>query len=181
MKNFKNFICLALLFIATIMHSQDLPPELGSNILNLDIDKFVGTWYWEGTGKSLKFILKKENVDFMPITKMDYKADLIVGFHKFVENGIIIEDSTPYYKTFYNDKKKTVSGCTEKNDPGLLTGNIHHKSKKKLVNFKIQFLDNNHIKLLEVKNTHGIKVWQEGETPYDSSISLPSNIILTRQ
>ena len=177
----KNSIYLALLFFATTMHSQNLPLELGSNILNSDIDKFVGTWYWENNGKSLKFIFKKENVDFMPITKLDFRFDMIVGFHKFVENGIIIEDSTPYYKTFYNDKKNTVSGCTDKKDSGMLIGNIEHESKNKLVQYKILFLDKNHIKLLEVKNTQGFKVWQEGEKPYDSSISLPSDIMLTRQ
>ncbi|POR26787.1 hypothetical protein BWK58_05165 [Flavobacterium columnare] len=163
------------------MISQSKIPALGSNIADPNIDKFVGTWYWEGNGKSLQFILKKENVDFMPIIKMDYKLDMIVGVHKYIENGVIIEDSTPFKSGTYADKKTTVSGSTINNGANLLTGSIKHLTKDKFINFKILYIDSKHIKILKLENPYGFHVRKPEDAPFDYSISLPSDIILTRQ
>lgn len=40
------------------------------------------------------------------------RADMLYGFHKYVDNGAIVENSTQYANTTYTNKKSTVLGNT---------------------------------------------------------------------
>lgn len=158
---------------------SQIPPNPGDNVLDPHIDKFVGTWKWQEGNNSLTLIIKKENILFPNL--QDIRADWVVGFHKFVKNGVTLEDSTMYSNTTFSDKKHTVSGKTKYNHPNILVGGIGHKSKKKYVNYEIEYIDPTHIKIISLKNPEGTRVRAPGEPPFDWSISLPSNIILTKQ
>jgi hypothetical protein len=69
-----------------------------------------------------------------------------------------------------------------KDIPNKIGGGITHISKKnKNIRYEIEYIDATHIKLVSLKNTEGIKLIFPGEPPHDSSISLPQNIILTKQ
>ncbi|MBD3907053.1 hypothetical protein NAL32_21415 [Chryseobacterium sp. Ch-15] len=178
----KNMLKIIPIFIVTLFmfncKAQDSIPNPGDNILDNNINKFVGTWYWADNGNSFKIILKKENILF---TSANIRADRLIGFHQFIQNNIIIEDATQYSNTNYTDKKSTILGAGVKNEANLISGSIRHLTKNKSVHFEIQYIDPTHIKLTELKNTPGIKVNLPGKPPYDRSISLPQDIILTKQ
>ncbi len=161
--------------------AQNLIPKDGDNIKNNDINKFIGTWKWEYEKETLIFILKKENI--LHSFGKNIREDMIIGFHDLSKNGQIIETSTQYSYTNYSLKnnKSTIYASTNKHNPNILSGSINHLSKNKTVNFEIEYLDYNKIKLKKIENRGGIKINTQGKPAYDWSISLPQNIILTRQ
>lgn len=173
-----TFILITSLFIFECKAQNDLPQD-GDNILNNNINKFVGTWNWSENGKSLQIILKKENVKLR--VGMNLRADVLIGFHKYIENGVEIENSTQYSNTNYIDNKSTIFGGAGKNETNTINGGIRHITKNKSIKFEIEYIDSTHIKLVELKDYPGLRVNVPGKPPYDWSISLPQNIILTKQ
>nr|WP_314494121.1 DUF6705 family protein [uncultured Chryseobacterium sp.] len=169
-------ILICLISINCKSQQWDITP--GSNNLNNNINKFIGTWNWSEGGKSFQLILKKESIK-LPMTG-NVRGEMLYGFHKYVDNNAVIENSTQFAGTTYLDKKSTVLGSSYDN-PNIIKGNIQHIAKNKGVNMIIEYIDATHIKLLSLKNFEGTKVNFPGETPYDSSITLPQNIILTKQ
>jgi len=151
----------------------------GDNILYPNADKFMGTWKWQNGNNSLKLTFKKENI-LLPFPD-NVHADWVIGFHKFVNNGSTIEDSSMFSSTNYVDKKNTIVAGSKNGFPNILHGYIQHKSKNKSVEFEIEFIDATHIKLVSLKNRPGLKVSAPGQPPFDWSIALPQNIILNKQ
>lgn len=149
------------------------------NILYPNADKFMGTWKWQNGNNSLKLTFKKENI-LLPFPD-NVHADWVIGFHKFVNNGSTIEDSSMFSSTNYVDKKNTIVAGSKNGFPNILHGYIQHKSKNKSVEFEIEFIDATHIKLVSLKNRPGLKVSAPGQPPFDWSIALPQNIILNKQ
>ncbi|MDH6250468.1 hypothetical protein M2347_000195 [Chryseobacterium sp. H1D6B] len=181
MKNILKFFFLATgLLLNQNCHAQNNIPQDGDNILNTSADKFIGTWIWTNGNDSFELILKKENI-LLPIGN-NIRADALYGFHKYIKNNVEIENSTQYAATTYVQKKSTLLAIGKDNTPNDLGGVvIIHISKNKSVKAQIDYIDANHIKLVKVENLAGTKVSFEGQPPYDSSISLPQNIILTKQ
>ena len=147
----------------------------GDNTLDPYIDKFVGTWKWENGNNSLILFLKKENISWS-IEGGVIHFDTIIGFHKFIQNGTVIEDNLGFSYTNFNEKKSSILGNSEDDNHNVLFGGIVHRSKKKSIDFRIQYIDNNHIKIISLKNPPGTKL-----KPYDKTISLPQDIVLVRQ
>jgi hypothetical protein len=56
------------------------------------LDKFVGTWRWVSNNDTVSIVLEKQNVQIYP----GYIKTLIVGWHKYVKNGILIQSSFQY-------------------------------------------------------------------------------------
>lgn len=161
------------------MYSQDTTPKPGDNILDPYADKFIGTWQWQENNNIFRIILKKENV-IVPFIE-NVRADWTIGFHKFIQNGVIIEDSTIYSHTNFKDKKKTINAMTDSNNRNILNGLLQHISKNKSVKFEIEYIDSNHIRLKNLKNKEGVKLRFPGQPAFDWGISIPQGIILTRQ
>lgn len=178
----KNILIVILSIIITslTMNCNAQIPQDGDNILNSNLNKFVGTWNWSSGGKSLQLVLKKENVK-LPFGNNIY-ADRIIGFHKYIDNGAAIENSTQYSsEAFSMQGNSTIYGSTENGNSNKLSGSMTHKSKNKSVNFEIEYIDATHLKLVKLENREGMKINLPGQPPYDWSISLPQNIILTKQ
>ncbi|WP_419868523.1 DUF6705 family protein [Chryseobacterium sp. CT-SW4] len=176
----RNIILLLIMICFSMKYkSQTFNYSPGANNPNHNIDKFIGNWIWKEGGNTFELIFKKENIS-LPI-QGNVRADALYGFHKYVSNNILIEDSTIYSNINYNAKKTTLLGYTLK-DPNVLKGGITHLSKNnKNVEFEINYIDSTHIKLVKVQNYPGTKINIPGQIPYDSSISFPQNIILTKQ
>ncbi|WP_312171233.1 DUF6705 family protein [Chryseobacterium sp.] len=175
----KNIIYLIFALFMVNINAQNTLPQSGDNILDPNADKFMGTWKWQNGNNSLTIIMKKENV-LVPFPE-NVHADWVIGFHKFVNNGAVIEDSTMFSNANYNDKKNSIVAGSKNGFPNILHGGIYHKSKNKFVEFEIEYIDATHIKLLSLKNRPGLKVSAPGQPPFDWSITLPQNIILTKQ
>ncbi len=173
---------ITLLAMASIAFAKS--PYNEDDIIRHDpkAKKYTGTWLWESGKNSLMLVLKFDRIDLSISDEHPAIIDAIYGYHKFVKNGHVIENSTVFKNLKYSktNKKSTVYGNTEENDENTLEGTIIHLSKDKIIKFTIQYINPNHIKLVKVYNTPGIKI-STAEHPYDSSISLPQNIILTRQ
>ncbi|UHO38612.1 hypothetical protein H5J24_24515 [Chryseobacterium capnotolerans] len=173
----KKILTFILIGLFTYCKSQfNFSP--GANNPNSNIDKFIGAWVWQDNEKSLELVFRKENI-LLPI-KGNVRADALIGFHKYVSNNLIIESSVQYSDTNYESKKSTILGYTLSN-PNKLVGSITHISKNKNIEYEIEYIDSNHIKLLNLKNHNGVKINVPGQPLYDSSITLPANIILTRK
>ncbi len=170
-------IMITLLVTVNLMFAQD------TSRYDKEARKFVGTWKWEKDNSSFKLILKFEDVDFSGNGCEQMIMERIVGYHKFVKNGKIVEDSTPFKDIKININKglkNTLFGGTNTENKDILEGSITHSSKKKIVKFVIKYIDYNHIKLVKIYNAPGVKIGTP-DNPYDSSISLPQNIILTKK
>lgn len=161
---------------------EELP--CNNYVTNPNIDKFVGTWEGNFNGKHLKISLKKEKINLTSFANLGgYECrDILIGFHIFSENNIELENSFSFITTRAYDNKWTVVGSVyDNNEPNELKIILRHYSKKKSINVFITYLDATHIKITKTENTEGIKVNEPGKPPYDYNISIPSNIILTKQ
>lgn len=151
---------------------------------NSELDKFVGVWIGIINGKSITLKLKKVKIhvpSLIPSFSENKCYDAIFGFHKFINNGTELENTLAFSTSTIYEKKWTVLGSTEEYNTNILNGTLEHPSKRKSVQFKISYIDATHIKIESLENLPGIKPTFPGEFPYDSSISLPSNIVLTKQ
>jgi hypothetical protein len=175
----KNIIFLIFALFMININPQNIFPQPGDNILDPNADKFMGTWLWQNGNNSLKLTFKKENI-LLPFPD-NVHADWVIGFHKFVKNGSTVEDTTMFSNTNFIDKKKSINAGSKNGFPNILHGYIQHTSKNKSVEFEIEYIDSIHIKILSFKNKPGTKVSIGNEPAYDWSISLPQNIILTKQ
>lgn len=158
--------------------SQTLNFTSNANNFNNNINKFIGSWIWTDGIESLQLIFKKENI-LLPI-QGNVKADLLFGYHKYIKNNVTVENSTQFSSANYTDKKSTLLGNTYDN-PNKISGSIRHIIRNKSVEYDIDYIDATHIRLVSLKNYEGIRITVAGEPPYDSSITLPQNIILTKQ
>ncbi|WP_297984494.1 DUF6705 family protein [uncultured Chryseobacterium sp.] len=172
MKNILTTIILFFSFSCSAQYGKEF--NNGDNYLNNSLNKFVGTWKYSDANQSLTIILKKENIK-LPIEN-DVRADAIIGFHKFVKNGNIIEDNTMYFNTNYSDKKFSLFAFGDENEITEFEIGLTSQSTNKNVDVKIQYIDSTHIKIISIKNTPGLKL-----KPFDPVIIYPQNIILTKQ
>lgn len=86
-------------------------------ITNSELDKFVGTWRWVSNVDTVEIILEKQAVYSKATSK--YYED-IVGWHRYVKNGVLIESSIQFTGGNYNSEananslKSTIYGFTQK-------------------------------------------------------------------
>lgn len=181
MKNNIIKICITFIFLLLIVNckAQNTFPKEGDNILNNDINKFAGTWKWEGNGQIFKIILKKENVK-IPVN-FNLHGDVLYGWHEYIINGSTIESNMQNINTPFSNKSYSLFAMGSKDNSNQLSLGITHLSKNKSVNAIIDYIDATHIKLVSLKNPEGLRLNYPGEPPFDPSITLPQNIILTKQ
>lgn len=170
-----------LLFISNTCMAQELNFTPGATNPNPNLDKFVGTWRWQDGNKSFTIVLKKVNLTLPPIDK-NVTADMMYGFHQYNNGSGIIENSLNFQNTSYGEHKNTVFGNTRYNNGEILEGSILHLSKnRKRVKFQIDYISPTQIKLVSLKNPPGIKLVIDNQPDYDWEITLPQDIVLTKQ
>lgn len=148
--------------------------------------QFVGTWIGSLNGKTLQLELKNVKANYSSLLpNMSFSSntciDMIYGFHKYVNNNSEIENTLSYSNSSIYEKKWTILGASNEINNDKVEGTLEHTSKNKSVQFSISYIDPNHIKIESLENVPGLKINEPGKPPYDSSISLPSNIVLTKQ
>lgn len=81
----KHFITTVILFVSFSSYSQvQTDPEA---------DKFVGTWKWTSGNDTVIIVLEKQ-VYTIPFTGASSEA--LVGWHKYVKNGQLVQSSLQY-------------------------------------------------------------------------------------
>ncbi|SEI54228.1 hypothetical protein SAMN05216327_102349 [Dyadobacter sp. SG02] len=88
-----------LLLIANFGASAQV--NKGDNIKNASLGRFEGTYVWSKGSDTVMIHLKKENVELMK----DIRSDVLIGFHKYVRNGQVVESSYDFVRTGYADKR----------------------------------------------------------------------------
>jgi hypothetical protein len=176
MKNLIKLLIPIFIVIFSFANAQSMQP--GGNSANPNLDKFVGTWKWESNGDSFKMILNKINTQ-MPVNIV-YTADQLYGVHEYKVNNSIVETSLNNINIAHNLKKYTLSSFGGLPDPHKIILGISHISKNKGVNAVVEWLDATHIKIVSIENYQGVKM-STPNNPYHSEITLPQNIILTKQ
>ena len=150
-----------------------------SNYLN----KFVGEWKWVSGADTVILIFKKVAVK-IPAINNSYWEELI-GCHKYVNNGILIEssindsDSLQYYN--YENDIGTISMLgMDYGDTTYVEGTITDSLKHKFNKIKLTYLFGNPIQIRMQLSLKGAKVSLPGK-PYIPGITLPTDIILTKE
>lgn len=175
-KTVKIFIIITMYLTSFNCNAQYQSKDFanGDNYLNNNLDKFIGTWKYSDANQSFTIILKKENIR-LPVVN-DVRADAMIGFHKFIKSGNVIEDTTIDYNTNFSDKKFSLFTFGDDNEITEFNIGLSSNSTKKDVSVKIEFIDFNHIKITRIRNTPGLKL-----KPFNPIIIYPQNIKLMRQ
>lgn len=86
----KTLPILTLLLIG--LHSPSLAQdfEKGDYIQNNDLERFEGNWVWTSQQDTFLITLRKTKVH---IKRIDIHVDWILGWHRYIKNGKVIESS----------------------------------------------------------------------------------------
>jgi hypothetical protein len=151
------------------------PPAPGSNIINNNINKFEGTWQWISGSDTLILKLKKLNASFDT-----YTEDVLMGVHKYVKNGSVIENSLNRFDSItINFKKRTaLLYQNQGDDTSKVIGSLKDLTKKKINNLFLEY----------VAGTPPTIIWHletaEGtfiDPNFQYGLTMPKDIILTKQ
>lgn len=63
-----------------------------SQITNNELDKFIGTWKWTSGNDTVIIVLQKQVTNLPNGTS----NEILVGWHKYIENGQLIQSSLQY-------------------------------------------------------------------------------------
>ena len=104
---------IRLIIICFILKDAYAQVVVPNNLLN----KFVGTWRWTSGTDTVEIVLEKQ--PFL-IPQTGSNTESLVGWHKYVKNGVINQSSYPYigqsinseYNDLGLDMKTTLTGCT---------------------------------------------------------------------
>ncbi|MCX6313159.1 MAG: hypothetical protein NTX08_00325 [Sphingobacteriales bacterium] len=91
-------ILIIILTLAFINTKGQVPPP-GSHKVNTDIDEFVGTWISTSGFDTITIILQKQVFHYPP--PLSWDEDMLVGWHKYVKNGIIVENDLQNVGTIF--------------------------------------------------------------------------------
>lgn len=164
----RKLIIVTILFTAFVLNKVQAQT-------NNTLDKFSNTtWLWTNGTDSLKIYLKKATLS-LPNSSMP-PFDQLIGFHYFKKANSPIENSYKDWRTNPDELYWTIILGNQNGIAGNnLEGTLRHTSKNKTIKL-IFIVDATGTKAtMIVKNTEGTKI-----EPYDSSISLPNNITLTK-
>lgn len=151
------------------------PPAPGSNVINNNINKFEGTWQWVSGNDTLILKLKKLNTSFDT-----YTEDVLMGVHKYVKNGVIIEDALNRFDSIIiNLKKRTVLLYQNQgDDTSKVIGSLKDLTKKKTNNLFLQFINGTPPTLVwHLETAEGAFI----DPNFQYGLTMPKDIILTKQ
>ena len=127
----------------------------------------------------LTLIMKKENNTQPFKNNPNMLLDSVIGFHKIYKGGVLTEDNTTFSSSNFIDKKQSIIGNTDNDDPNKLRVWMTHKNTG--IELEISYIDSTHIKISDVTNQEGVRFILPGQAPTDWSIDIPNNITLTKQ
>lgn len=186
MKNFIKYILIvsAILFSTLTFAQKNLGPiqqiPCSSYTPNNALDKFTGNWKWISGNDSFEIILKKEKI-FDILYDDNSCQDVIIGFHQYVKNGVVIESSLQNQTTNFYQKLKSIFGVGVTANGQILWAGVDILSNGNHVKMELEYIDNSHVKIKSLRNYEGSKAYFPGENIPSSEITFPQDIILTKQ
>lgn len=170
----KTLVFIVILF-AISANSNSQPPAPGSNLVNNNLNKFEGTWVWTHGGKTVTIKLVKVNKSFG-----NYSEEVLLGVHKFENNGTVVEDNLNNFSLLTTDYEK--SSILLYQNPGMNTskvkGSIDDLTKEKANRLALEYvasMPNTLIWHMEVSERTTI------DPNFQYGTTLPNDFILTKQ
>lgn len=151
------------------------PPAPGSNVVNNYINKFEGVWQWVNGSDTLILKLKKTNKQFG-----DYTEDVLLGVHKYIKNGLVLDDALNKYDSMilYYKKSTALLYQNQGTDTSKVFGSIKDLSKKKTNTLYLQFVDGMPPTIIwHLETTEGTFI----DPSFQYGLTMPKDIILTKQ
>ena len=170
----KSLFLISILIVSCSFVTAQ-PPAPGSNIINNNINKFEGTWQWVNGTDTVVIKLKKINTSFET-----YTEDVLMGVHKYVLNGVTIENSLNRFDsiTLSYKKRTLLLYQNQGEDTSKIIGSLKDLTKKKLNNLILEY----------VAGTPPTIIWHldtaEGtfiDPNFQYGLTMPKEIILTKQ
>lgn len=147
------------------------------------LNKFVGDWIWYSGSDTVRLQFKKVALN-IPDVNNSYWENLI-GCHKYVKNGVIIEssladyDSLQYYN--YNNIGTIILFSLNYGDTSHVGGTLSDRSKNKGNQIDLTYLGGSPVQIrMKLSAKPGATVSLPGN-PYIDGITLPVDIILFKQ
>lgn len=168
---YKFLYALLFLFVGKFAHSQT-PPKAGDYVIDNNIDKFVGAWVWSSNGQSVEIILKKEK--FYYGAPFNFYADVLIGCHRYIKNGVIVETSMTYINNGL-DQNFTLFGNSNRNNSSNAIIQFRDLTKKKIGNLSLTINTANNQLTWTLKETEGVKINSSGY-----GFTLPTSIVLIK-
>ena len=139
-------------------------------------DNFVGTWIWEKGNDSFKLTLEEFEQYSYPENSTQYR-DAIFGKYKYIENGIVISETTDIFNTNDRPLPRVIAHYKAQN---IIWISISDVSSKKYKVGEFSLNDDETATLTLNEPIKGIKVIDPNNPPTNLEFQLPTNISLTK-
>ena len=175
----KQLIFICLISICTCkIYSQ---PPINGEYLKYDyLDKYQGTWMWT-SGSDTVIIKLKKLVDTSNGPVITFYSDDLFGVHKYIQNGVVIENSLPIFDTitYSHTDSNTITGTGRRgSDTSWVKCYLTDITKKKELYLRLSYINNNPPQL-KWETFDAIEVLiDDGHLP---GFTMPRNIVLTKQ
>ena len=170
-----KILVLIPIFLASCCRMIAQPPTPGSNIINNNINKFEGTWQWISGTDTLILKLKKLNTSFDT-----YTEDVLMGVHKYVKNGSVIEDALNRFDSITINFKKRTALLYQNlgDDTSKVIGSLKDLTKKKTNNLFLEYVAGTPPTIIwHLETTEGTFI----DPNFQYGLTMPKDIILTKQ
>lgn len=138
-----------------------------------DSDKFIGTWKWVSGSDSLILHLYKQAVHYP--APLNYDVENIIGWHKYVKNGIVTKSSIQYSGQPYLNGHSTIFAWNQ--SPIKLYGTFEDISKNKECDLYLTMTDNTYTQLIwKIMEPRGLR-----PSGFQYGFTLPVNLTLLKQ
>jgi hypothetical protein len=171
---------LIIILVLTSLITKGQPPHpAGSYTAHPEFNKFVGTWLWTSGTDTIKLVLQKQVIHYP--YQLNYDEDRLVGWHKYVKNGVLIESDLQNVGTQWtwiggHSVTSLFGGLLGPNKIYFTTCKDITKNKKGEMRFKM--LPNSTTQAIwELRNTRGITTIPN----FDYNFTMPEDLIFTKQ
>ena len=169
----KYIILVSFLLFTNILIAQNTPHPQGSVNNHPELNKFVGTWKWALGNDSLIVNLCKQSILFP--APLNYYEEVLVGWHKYVKNGILIESLLQYSGLPYRGGNSTI--FAGKRTDFKTFGSFKDLNMNKQCDLYLTILDITNTQLnWRLRESRGLK-----PNNFQVGFTLPENIILIKQ
>ena len=110
----KKVIYILSIILISICNSNvaytqtNYPPKRGSYLKDTTLNKYTGVWQMINNSDTLTVYLKK--IKFHFTQPIDFYQDVIVGWHIYIKNGILVENTEKYENTKDSIKYRSYFG-----------------------------------------------------------------------
>jgi hypothetical protein len=166
-------ILLSICIFCFFNLNAQTPYPSGSYNSKPELDKFVGTWRWVSGHDTVEIHLFKQAIHYPE--PLNYDVEALVGWHKYVKNGIVIETSLQFSGLPRTGGHSTILSWNQ--SPTKTYGVFNDLTKGKRCDLYLNMINAANTQLnWTLKEPRGIR-----PTGFQYGFTLPTNLTLTKQ